>query len=46
MYNHTLRRLFFFFWQALKEKAALRNPDEFYFGMINSKTRNGVHVSE
>ncbi|KAI9325469.1 small-subunit processome [Zopfochytrium polystomum] len=28
----------------LKRKAAFRNPDEFYFGMINSRTRDGVHV--
>nr|CAB3478631.1 unnamed protein product [Digitaria exilis] len=27
----------------LKEKAAFRNPDEFYFKMINSKTVGGVH---
>ncbi|XP_071736530.1 probable U3 small nucleolar RNA-associated protein 11 [Rutidosis leptorrhynchoides] len=29
--------------QKLKEKAADRNPDEFYFKMINSKTVDGVH---
>ncbi|KAI3794833.1 hypothetical protein L1987_37472 [Smallanthus sonchifolius] len=29
--------------QKLKEKAAFRNPDEFYFKMINSKTVDGVH---
>ncbi|KAI8562582.1 hypothetical protein RHMOL_Rhmol03G0046100 [Rhododendron molle] len=29
--------------QKLKEKAAFRNPDEFYFKMINTKTVNGVH---
>lgn len=29
--------------QKLKEKAAFRNPDEFYFKMINSKTVGGVH---
>ncbi|XP_021836114.1 probable U3 small nucleolar RNA-associated protein 11 [Spinacia oleracea] len=34
----TLRRL--------KEKAANRNPDEFYFGMIRSNTTNGVHRPE
>jgi hypothetical protein len=28
----------------MKEKAAFRNPDEFYFGMINSKTKGGVHL--
>ncbi|KAG2592404.1 hypothetical protein PVAP13_5NG546886 [Panicum virgatum] len=27
----------------LREKAAFRNPDEFYFKMINSKTVGGVH---
>ncbi|KAJ3342924.1 U3 small nucleolar RNA-associated protein 11 [Gonapodya sp. JEL0774] len=27
---------------ALKRKAAMRNPDEFYFGMISSKTVKGV----
>ena len=30
----------------MKEKAAFRNPDEFYFGMVNAKTKNGVHVKE
>ncbi|XP_073014925.1 probable U3 small nucleolar RNA-associated protein 11 [Primulina eburnea] len=30
----------------LKEKAALRNPDEFYFKMIKTKTVGGVHKSE
>ena len=30
--------------RALQRKAAERNPDEFNFAMINSKTRNGVHV--
>ncbi|CAO2166767.1 unnamed protein product [Urochloa humidicola] len=29
--------------RKLKEKAALRNPDEFYFKMINSTTVGGVH---
>lgn len=28
---------------ALKEKAAFRNPDEYYFGMINSRTEGGIH---
>lgn len=28
---------------ALKDKAAFRNPDEFYFAMKNSRTKNGVH---
>lgn len=27
----------------LKKKAAERNPDEFYFGMVSAKTRGGVH---
>ncbi|KAJ3676149.1 hypothetical protein LUZ60_003561 [Juncus effusus] len=27
----------------LKEKAANRNPDEFYFKMINAKNVNGIH---
>ncbi|XP_073014919.1 probable U3 small nucleolar RNA-associated protein 11 [Primulina eburnea] len=30
----------------LKEKAALRNPDEFYFKMIKRKTVGGVHKPE
>ncbi|XP_051148843.1 probable U3 small nucleolar RNA-associated protein 11 [Andrographis paniculata] len=29
--------------QKLKEKAAFRNPDEFYFKMIKTKTVGGVH---
>ncbi|KAI5583557.1 hypothetical protein BDE02_06G022600 [Populus trichocarpa] len=29
--------------RMLKEKAASRNPDEFYFGMIKSRTVGGVH---
>ncbi len=32
--------------QTLKEKARDRNPDEFYFGMINEKTKKGVVVHE
>lgn len=28
----------------LREKAALRNPDEFYFGMVRAKTKDGEHV--
>ncbi|XP_006832868.2 probable U3 small nucleolar RNA-associated protein 11 [Amborella trichopoda] len=30
--------------RKLKEKAAFRNPDEFYFKMIKSKTVDGVHI--
>jgi U3 small nucleolar RNA-associated protein 11 len=29
---------------TLKRKAYLKNPDEFYFGMISAKTTKGVHV--
>eukprot|EP01018_Ginkgo_biloba_P020893 Gb_21329 [translate_table: standard] len=29
--------------RTLKEKATFRNPDEFYFKMINSRTVDGVH---
>ncbi|XP_028102792.1 probable U3 small nucleolar RNA-associated protein 11 [Camellia sinensis] len=32
--------------RKLKEKAAFRNPDEFYFKMIKTKTVDGVHKSE
>ncbi|KAI3849246.1 hypothetical protein MKX03_001645 [Papaver bracteatum] len=32
--------------KILKEKAANKNPDEFYFNMIRSKTVNGVHIPE
>mmetsp|Transcript_7221 Transcript_7221/g.16527 ORF Transcript_7221/g.16527 Transcript_7221/m.16527 type:complete len:275 (+) Transcript_7221:213-1037(+) len=30
----------------LKKKAAFRNPDEFYYGMIKSRTEQGVHQVE
>lgn len=30
--------------QALKLKAAMKNPDEFYFAMHRKKTEGGVHV--
>ncbi|KAF2293176.1 hypothetical protein GH714_038758 [Hevea brasiliensis] len=36
--EETLRRL--------KEKAAFRNPDEFYFKMIKTRTVHGVHRPE
>lgn len=29
---------------TLHAKAQQRNPDEFYFGMVSTATRNGVHV--
>lgn len=32
--------------QRLKEKASFRNPDEFYFQMIKTRTVNGVHKPE
>ncbi|CAB4495041.1 U3 small nucleolar RNA-associated protein 11 [Rhizophagus irregularis] len=32
--------------KAFREKAYFRNPDEFYFKMINSKTKNGAHILE
>lgn len=32
--------------KALRSKADKHNPDEFYFGMINSKTKDGVHQGE
>ncbi|XP_047327364.1 probable U3 small nucleolar RNA-associated protein 11 [Impatiens glandulifera] len=32
--------------QKLREKAASRNPDEFYFKMVNTKTVNGSHRKE
>ncbi|KAF9897764.1 UTP11-like, U3 small nucleolar ribonucleoprotein [Lobosporangium transversale] len=32
--------------KAMREKAAFRNPDEFYFKMINTRTKEGVHITE
>ncbi|TDL28256.1 u3 small nucleolar RNA-associated protein 11 [Rickenella mellea] len=32
--------------KRLKQKAAERNKDEFYFGMIRQKTEGGVHVQD
>ena len=29
--------------RVLREKADARNPDEFYFGMVNAQTRDGLH---
>jgi U3 small nucleolar RNA-associated protein 11 len=31
--------------KAMKEKAAMKNPDEFYFGMNTSKVQDGKHKS-
>lgn len=31
--------------KAMQEKAAMRNPDEFYFGMNTSRVKDGKHVS-
>jgi U3 small nucleolar RNA-associated protein 11 len=32
--------------KAMREKALFRNPDEFYFKMINTQTKNGVHIQK
>ncbi|KAI5676805.1 hypothetical protein M9H77_07755 [Catharanthus roseus] len=32
--------------QKLKEKAAFRNPDEFYFKMVKTRTVDGIHKLE
>ncbi|KAI7906334.1 small-subunit processome [Cokeromyces recurvatus] len=32
--------------KALREKALFRNPDEFYFKMINTQTKGGVHIQK
>lgn len=32
--------------KLLREKARNKNPDEFYFKMVNTKTSSGVHVVE
>jgi len=32
--------------KALKKKAFEKNPDEFYFGMIKNKTKDGVHIKQ
>ncbi|KAI9263810.1 small-subunit processome [Helicostylum pulchrum] len=32
--------------KAMKEKALFRNPDEFYFKMINTQTKDGVHIQK
>lgn len=32
--------------KKLREKAAFRNKDEFYFGMVKGKTEKGVHIQD
>eukprot|EP00534_Pseudo-nitzschia_fraudulenta_P014066 CAMPEP_0201245528 /NCGR_PEP_ID=MMETSP0852-20130820/48176_1 /ASSEMBLY_ACC=CAM_ASM_000632 /TAXON_ID=183588 /ORGANISM="Pseudo-nitzschia fraudulenta, Strain WWA7" /LENGTH=277 /DNA_ID=CAMNT_0047543357 /DNA_START=190 /DNA_END=1020 /DNA_ORIENTATION=+ len=32
--------------KAMKQKVSMRNPDEFYFGMHNSKVESGKHRSD
>lgn len=32
--------------KAMREKALFRNPDEFYFKMVNSQTKGGVHIQK
>jgi U3 small nucleolar RNA-associated protein 11 len=32
--------------KAMREKASMKNPDEFYFGMNNSKVQDGKHRAE
>ncbi len=32
--------------RTLRERAAMRNEDEFNFKMVNSRTKRGVHVVE
>merc|ERR1712136_476693 len=34
------------FLKSLKKKAVEKNPDEFYFKMISSKTKDGVHIEQ
>ncbi|KAJ2779544.1 hypothetical protein H4R18_003940 [Coemansia javaensis] len=40
-YNEKQRQL-----KRLRERAAARNPDEFYFNMERSQMKDGVHVEE
>src|SRR5690242_18802110 len=40
-YNKKTERI-----KKLQLKAAFRNPNEFYYKMINTKTENGIHISE
>lgn len=32
--------------RAMRESAALKNPDEFYHAMVNERTKQGVHVAK
>lgn len=32
--------------KKLKEKAAFRNKDEFYFGMVKAQTKGGVEIGD
>lgn len=32
--------------KKLREKAAFRNKDEFYFGMVKGRTEGGIHVQD
>lgn len=34
------------FLKKLQQKASLKNPDEFYFGMIKARTNKGVHEQD
>lgn len=40
-YNKKQQRL-----KVMREKAAMRNPEEFYYAMVNTQTKNGVHQAE
>ncbi|TPX37223.1 hypothetical protein SmJEL517_g00859 [Synchytrium microbalum] len=40
-YNSKQKRL-----AALRDKAYFRNPDEFYYKMMSTKTKGGVHIAE
>lgn len=40
--NHKKEKII----QNLRKKARFKNDDEFYFAMINNKTKDGVHVVE
>lgn len=45
MTTHTLCPSFPSLEQSLRQKAAFRNPDEFYFAMEKARTRDGVHIA-